>query len=383
MGTLYDYLTWRGDLSFAQDPLNEVDSLIFSLLSYIEFGGIVPAGHSSTPVSVRAAANSFFARNPDPRRISMGVMVPKEIIRLLRVARECRRFRSVGMKGYVNRIDTEVQTQFSATTFCLDTGETVVAYRGTDDTLVGWKENFNMSFLDVVPAQAYAAAYLNEAAEHCPGRLYVAGHSKGGNLAVYAAIHCRPEVRSRLVQVWCNDGPGFRTAWFRNPDYLEVQTRIRTLVPQSSVVGMLLEHDDNYYVVQSSQQGLNQHDGFSWQVLGPAFVPAEERSQEGRVNEKAIRGFFANLDDSQRRMFVDAMFEVLGSTNAQTLTELDSDRFKSLTAMAKTFKDLDRESRQVLGEALRTILKASTDNLKEGLEEKGQELRRLWENKKQ
>ena len=359
MGTLYDYLTWRGDLSFAQDPLNEVDSLIFSLLSYIEFGGIVPAGHSSTPVSVRAAANSFFARNPDLRRISMGVMVPKEIIRLLRVARECRRFRSVGMKGYVNRIDTEVQTQFSATTFCLDTGETVVAYRGTDDTLVGWKENFNMSFLDVVPAQAYAAAYLNEAAEHCPGRLYVAGHSKGGNLAVYAAIHCRPEVRSRLVQVWCNDGPGFRTAWFRNPDYLEVQTRIRTLVPQSSVVGMLLEHDESYTVVKSRQVGLFQHDGLTWEVQGKAFVRVKDVTEESKRTNRALREWLQNLSPVQREQFCDALYRLLSADNAATLTDLMSFKNRWILRSMR----LDPQMRKTVLQTVQELIKINTKTL--------------------
>lgn len=383
MGTILDYLDWRGDLTLEQDSFNEVDNLLLAELSFLELTDIVPDVGRGRSVKLRKAVETYFAQR-EGEALSMGVLVPDQILTMARKMAKVPRFRDMRLTGFRSILDREREIQFAALTIELGDGSLYLSFRGTDDTLVGWKEDFNMTFLTAVPSQQLAVDYLRETAARSRGKtLRLGGHSKGGNLAVYAGVHCGAAVQKRLAAVYNNDGPGFKESLLDREEYRAVRDRIVTIVPQSSVVGMLLEHDDNYYVVQSSQQGLNQHDGFSWQVLGPAFVPAEERSQEGRVNEKAIRGFFANLDDSQRRMFVDAMFEVLGSTNAQTLTELDSDRFKSLTAMAKTFKDLDRESRQVLGEALRTILKASTDNLKEGLEEKGQELRRLWENKKQ
>ena len=359
MGTLFDYLSWRGDLSFEQDPLNEVDSLIFSLVSYIEFKGIVSEAHGGATVSLRAAANSFFARHPDPRKISMGLIVPKEIIKLLRAVRECRRFRSVGMKGYVNRIDTEVQTQFSAVTFCLGTGETVVAYRGTDDTLVGWKENFNMSFMDVVPAQAYAADYLNAAALHCTGQIYVTGHSKGGNLSVYAAIHCRPEVRKRLARVWCNDGPGFRTAWFQNPDYIDIKPYIRTLVPQSSLVGMLLEHDESYTVVKSRQVGLFQHDGLTWEVQGNAFLRVHDVTEESKRTNRALKEWLQNLSPEQRYQFCDALFRLLSSDNAATLTDLMSFKNRWILRSMR----LDPQVRKTVLQTVQELIKINTKTL--------------------
>ena len=382
MGTILEYLAWRGDLTLEQSPFNEVDNLLLAELSFLELTDIVPEVGRGRGVRLRKAVEAYFARR-EGEDLSMGVLVPSQILTMAREMAEAPRFRDMRLTGFRSVLDPDREIQFAALTIDLGDGSLYLSFRGTDDTLVGWKEDFNMTFLPTVPSQQLAADYLKETADHSRGKaLRLGGHSKGGNLAVYAAVHCAGAVQRRLAAVYNNDGPGFKESLLDRPEYRAVRDRIVTIVPQSSVVGMLLEHDDNYCVVQSSQQGLNQHDGFSWQVLGPAFVRAEDRSQEGRVNEEAIRGFFANLDDSRRRVFVDAMFEVLGSTNAQTLTELDSDRLKSLAAMVKTFKDLDRESRQMLTEALRVILKASADNLKEGLEEKGQELRRMWESKR-
>ena len=176
MGTLFDYIKWRGDLSFSEAPLNDVDSLIFSLISYIDFKGIVPEGCQGA-VPIKAAANTFFARNPDYKKYSMGLIVPKEIIKLFRDLKDTKRFRNVNMTSHVNEINTEKEIQFSATVFQPDSKSAVIAYRGTDDTLVGWKEDFNMSFLPVVPAQLAAVDYLHRVAREFKGDLYITGHS--------------------------------------------------------------------------------------------------------------------------------------------------------------------------------------------------------------
>ena len=235
MGTLFDYVAWRGDLTFSQAPFNEVDSLIFALLSYVEYKGAVSETHGAEPISLQTVANNFFARNPDPKKVSIGLIVPKEIIQLLRVAKGSKRFRGVGMTGYVNQIDLDAQMQFSAVTFCLETGDRVVAFRGTDDSIVGWKEDFNMSFMDVVPAQRRALEYLNEAAKSTRGNLYVTGHSKGGNLSVYAAVHTDATTKKRLAGVWNHDGPGFRDSILNDPNYLDIKPQIKTFLPQSSL----------------------------------------------------------------------------------------------------------------------------------------------------
>jgi hypothetical protein len=288
VGTLYDYLNWRGDLSFQEAPLNDVDNLIFSLISYLDFKGIVPETQSESAIPVRAAVNAMLARNPDIKKFTMGVMVPKEILTLARAIKDTRRFRNVEIRAHVNVIDTEKETQFSATTFFPGNGSMMVTFRGTDDTIIGWKENFNMSFLPVVPAQKSAVEYLNDAARYFDGPIYVNGHSKGGNLAVYAAVCCNDDVKKRIIQVWNNDGPGFRKDLLKSEQYLEMRPNIRTLVPQTAVIGMLLEHDENYTVIKSAQAGLMQHNGLTWEVMGGSFIHLSDVDGESKRLDKTL-----------------------------------------------------------------------------------------------
>ena len=361
MGTLLDYIEWRGDLPFSQVAINDVDSLIFSMLAYVPFEGIAEEAHGSEPISLQAAISSFFAKYPAPKDVPVWPIYSKQICKLLRAVRSKRRYRNVGVTGYVSYIDTEKQSQFSAVTFLLDSGDAVVSYRGTDDTLIGWKENFNMSFLDIVPAQIAARDYLNAAAEHLTGKLYLTGHSKGGNLSVFSAIHCAPHVKSRIAMAWCNDGPGFRREWLRDPAYLEIKARIRTLLPQSSLVGILLEHEENYTVVKSSQVGILQHDGLSWEVQGNAFVRIKEVSGDSRRVGLTFKNWIEELTVEQREQFCDAMYEIFTSDHALTLTDLVSLKNKWLIRGMK----VEPEVREVLKKTVLALISAMIKAQKE------------------
>jgi len=382
MADIVDYLSWRGDLTFRQDPFNEVDNLLLSEFCFLDLSGIVPDIGEGEDVTLYQAAAAYFHRRAGQER-RMGVLVSPRVLDLAEGMARSRRFGALRLSGYRACLDAEQETQFAALTTDLGDGTVYLAFRGTDDTLVGWKEDFNMAFLSTVPSQPMAAAYVKEAAAARPGRgLRLGGHSKGGNLAVYGAVHCPARVRRRVRQVYNNDGPGFKESLAASPAYQAVRDRIVTIVPRSSVVGMLLEHDTGYTVVDSGRQGLYQHDGFSWEVLGPRFVRLEEISAAGQESGRTIRDFIGGMDDSRREQFVDALFEVLGSTRAKTLTDIDSDWMGAVGAMLRSYKGLDKEERQLLGEAARVLVKVSAGDWVESMEERSRELRRLLGAKK-
>jgi len=377
---MIDYIDWRGDLTVAQDPFNEVDNLILSEFCFLDLGGIVPAEGETAPLG--EAVTAYFRRH-EGQELSMGVLVPDQILTMAKRMIQSPRFAGMGLGGFCSHIDTGREAQFAALTVDIGDGSVYIAFRGTDDTLVGWKEDFNMAFLPTVPSQPIAVEYVKAAAAAHPGKkLILGGHSKGGNLAVYGAVHCGGRIQRRIKAVYNNDGPGFKESLVETAAYQALRERIHTIVPRSSIVGMLLEHDENYDVVASCGKGIYQHDGFSWEVLGNRFVRRQGISQAGRTGDQTIRDFIGAMDDGQRERFVDALFEVLGSTNARTLTDLDSDRMGAVSAMIRRYKDFDKETRQTLLEAVGVLLKVSAGDWVEDWEEKGQELRKLLNVKK-
>ncbi len=329
MGTVYDYLTWRGDLTMRAAPFGEVDSLILSMFAYLDMQDIVPAPGEEGELSVWAASKAFLERYPDPKKSKMGVLIPKDIVKMMRAMRSTKRFGTLKISGYVNLIDPETELQFSAVTFLMADGTAIVTYRGTDDTLVGWKEDMNMCFLPVVPAQIKAVEYLKNVAKEHKGKLILTGHSKGGNLAVYAAVHSDAAIRERITAVYSNDGPGFGKNILDDPDYREIRPRICNLVPQSSVVGMLLEHDENFTVVKSRQKsGFLQHNGLSWEILGNSFVHLKDVTSDSRKLDRTVNQWIRDMTPEQREEFAEAVYQLFSVDGAQTLTDLVAARKK-------------------------------------------------------
>ena len=269
MANLLDYLDWRGDLTLKQSPFNEVDNLILAELAFVDFNGIVPGPREGPAVVLEEAAERYLERFPAGEKIDMGVLVPDEIPDMVRKMARLPRFRSMRLGCFADRLDADNAQQFAALTVETGDGAVYCSFRGTDDTLAGWKEDFHMAYVSQIPAQKLAVEYLETVARQYPRRkLRLGGHSKGGNLAVWSGVFCRPAVQKRIQAVWSNDGPGFHDDILVLPQYRRLADRITTIVPKSSVVGMLLEHGEDYVVVDSREQGLMQHDGFSWQVTG-------------------------------------------------------------------------------------------------------------------
>ena len=307
MSDVFDYLKWRGDLTFTQDPPNAVDALIFSALAYIRYGGSVEA-EPQKPVLLRDAAQSYFTLEDHTERIRV-----KYDLELLRQAAQSTRFGFSRLYLYRDLLIPEQETQFAAVTFLLDDGSAFLAFRGTDYSLVGWKEDFNMSFQQTIPAQRLALQYVRDVAAEYLAPLRLGGHSKGGNLAVFAAARCGPMLQKRILEVYNHDGPGFTEYMMGDPGYLALVPRIKTYVPQSSVIGMLLEHEEPYTVIRSKTVSLLQHDPYSWEVMGRDFVQMQQITKESRFVDATIKTWFADMTNQERNQLVDVMFALLGT----------------------------------------------------------------------
>lgn len=316
MTNMFDYLTWRGDLTFTQDAVNSVDALVFSTLSYIRYAGELENDPASV-VTLKAAADTLLSQEiPESRYRS------KTDLELLRAAADTLRFGSTRLCMYRDRLVPEQETQFAAMTFLLDDGTMFLAFRGTDYSLVGWKEDFNMSFQQVVPAQLLAEQYVRDVGAEYFLPMRLGGHSKGGNLAVFAAARSSPMLQKRILEVYNNDGPGFTDYLMGDPGYLAMVPRIKTFVPQSSVIGMLLEHEEPYSVIRSKSVGVMQHDPYTWEVLGKSFIPVPEITQSSVFLDATIKTWYADMTDQERNQLVDVLYQVLSADGVEKAADI-------------------------------------------------------------
>ena len=366
MANLLDYLDWRGDLTLGQDPFNEVDNLILAELSFVDFSGIVPppGQGSGIPLYEAAEAERYFTRVPEG--VDMGVLVPDAIPEMLEKMAACPRFRDMKLSCFADWLDNDKAVQFAALTIETGDGAVYLAFRGTDDTLAGWKEDFHLACVPEIPAQRLAVEYTRQAAKQYPRKkLRLGGHSKGGNLAVWSALNVPDRVRRRIQQVWSNDGPGFHEDILSLPEHQDVARRIVTIIPQSSLVGMILEHDEDYTVVESSEKGLMQHDGFSWEVKGPGFVRLGSVTRQGRHHDLVLKEWVRQMPLDQREKFVEGLFSLLTASGAQTLTDLKEENLKAVGAMIKAMKDMEKDTRDALLYAFRQLMRSGWKVLSE------------------
>jgi hypothetical protein len=355
MGNIMDYLDWRGDLTLAQAPFNEVDSLILCQLVYINFEYIVPARWSDVNLTVREAAERYFSLYNDEQIQQLGYVM-RISIPLLRKLSQCPRFSNAKLCKFESIIDLDRTKQFAAMHIELEDGTLYIAYRGTDNTIVGWKENFNMTISTPVAAQYEAVRYLEETTEEADKPLRLGGHSKGGNLAVYAAVMCRPSIKQRILSVYNNDGPGFDEKMIKSDAYQQMRERMVTIVPQSSIVGMLLEHEEEYIVVQSYMSLLVQHEAFSWEVLGDGFVKGENLEKKSELLDITLKSWLGQLDKTQRQKFITALFHVFEAGDIRTFEDLSRAKWQKINDMIRALNQ-SQEYKAILVKTFQLLLK--------------------------
>lgn len=369
MANMIDYLEWRGDLSFCTAGFNEVDNLLLAQLAYVDFDGIVPGQDSGADISLREASDIFWSGH-DEEEILSRVSMTKWAPIVMRSMAETERFCNIRLSRYVNDVSDEEQSQFSVVCAALADGSIYVAFSGTDDTIVGWRENFNMGYLAETPGQLKAVQYLNRLDGASGQKLRVGGHSKGGNLSVYAAVKCLPQIRKRILTVYSNDGPGFNHEMTESAAYRRMLPRIKTILPESSIVGMLLEHQENYEVVKSSQSGIQQHDALSWEVLGASFVYVEQVAMKSVLLDETMKAWLCQLKPEERQAIVDTVFSMLEAADIRTVDDFYRSKWKKVQELLKATNRLPEETQQLLAKAVKLLWTEGNKAVRRAVKEK-------------
>lgn len=345
MGNICTYLKWRGDLEFSERPFCEVDNLVLAELVYMDLSGIVPAVGGGS-ISLEDAARQVLLQK---QHIKAVVGDTESVLSLMA---RTNRFRHVRLSQYEDVFDEETQTQFAACHIELNDGTAYIAFRGTDDSLLGWQEDFSMSF-QLVPAQQLAADYLKKTMRPADRQYRIDGHSKGGNLAVYAAMCCPSPQQEQIIAVYSNDGPGMCESIIDIAGYQTIASKVRRIVPEFSVIGALFEKEPPTMIVASSASGFMQHDGLTWQVEGDRFCEVPERSERCRFCNGIFDTWIESVSMEQREAFTKDFFNSLRAGGCKSISELSQGGVDEIeTVLTALTMQSGRKTKIVIGKLI-------------------------------
>lgn len=346
---ILDYLKWRGDLSFDKDKYNEIDMAIFSQLSLLPLDEIV----KDEKIILSEAVKRFKQKIDINRKGIIGLIIPDSIVDLFIEMAKCNRYKNLYLSNYINDIDISKELQISALTIDISPTLRCVSFSGTDDTIIGWKENLDLMTVDKTNAQISSKKYLQDVSQGLR-KILVCGHSKGGNLALYSTLHCDKRTSKKIIECYSFDGPGLSLESFKIKDIDERIKKCTLIIPQGSVVGCLFNHQEKIIVVHSNENGLYQHDAFSWEVLGTKFViETDGRNEDSLHIEKLVKEIIDKMDMNTRKKFSNVVYQLLTTKDSATLTELSENKFGFL----KSYGTLDKEDRKMLNNTLLTLLR--------------------------
>ena len=353
MSNIIDYLNWRGDLSFKQDFINEVDAIILARFSYLPFKDI-SLDKTDTVLDI---SNKM-------KDLSSDKFIWKDDKEFIVKLGQTKRYKDLIITDYKEILDLEAEKQFAAVTIWLPKGYKYVSFRGTDMSLVGWKEDFNMSFMQNIPSQLEAVNYLNEIGSRYLGKLIVGGHSKGGNLAVYASMFCKKRIQKKIVEIINADGPGFDQSVISTENYSKILEKINTYIPQSSVIGRLLEHNEDYEIIYSTQKGLMQHDIYSWKVNARNLVRIPELTKDSQFVNNVVRDWLQKTTPEQRKNFVNVIYDVLVATDAKSISDFGVETLKKVGAVIKSYKNIEKDERKEIETMIKLMFESTVSNIK-------------------
>lgn len=353
MQNLIDYVKTNGESIISDEPMNEIDYMIFARLSYMPFKH-VDMCHEETIKSIATKMKDL-----EQAKYIWGDDKP-----FLQELGKANRYKNIVITDYVEILDNAAEKQFAAITISLP-GIKYVSYRGTDSSLVGWKEDLNMGFMENVPSQKEAVSYLNDIAKKYTEDLILGGHSKGGNLAVYAAVFCEDAIKPKIKKIINADGPGFDKSVIEKPEYKSILNKIETYIPQSSVVGRLLEHEEEYQVIKSNQKGFMQHDIFSWEIENDKLVRIERVTTNSEIFNGILRDWLKNTTPEERKDFIDMLYQIITATKATEVSDFKIDTVKKIGQILNTYKNRKEEDKKEIEKMLKLLVSSTIKIIRE------------------
>ena len=348
MKNMLDYIKEFGHVSFEERAFSEIDALVLTELEYLPLEKVVPSDENGENfVTVKEIAEymqehkqELFDENP--------MMITQERHEVSQVIADAPRFQSLKFFGVVSEWDKDTTKQFAAVTVEVEPSVRLVVFRGTDETLIGWKEDFLMTYSPLVAAQTDAKEYLAKQASLWGGDLMISGHSKGGNLAIYAAATQEEDVQLRIVDIFCFDSPGLYRSVLETKGYQNIVPLAMRYIPQDSLVGLMLESEVPYVIVKSNATGAMQHSAMTWEIEDGQFIKMEKLTKNSQLNDQTFKKWTESVSDEELELFWNVFFELLFNAGIDTVNDLYGQFMHYVQEFLKAAGDMDEEKRELL-----------------------------------
>lgn len=336
--------------SIDKSPLNEIDMAIFSKLSYFHFEPFIRNKNTTQRISDLYDLSLFdtFLKRPAYKT---------EDRILLQAVCGNPRFKNIVIKDAKEYTNDKKEEQFSAITFLLPNNDAIIAFRGTDSTINGWKEDLNMAYKCPIPAQVDSANYLSNIAQYLNGNIYLVGHSKGGNLALFSYLSVSEDIRIKIKKIYCFDGPSFEDKYFKSFDISDLKLKLVKIVPNESIIGMIFEKEKNCKIIQSSNKLLFQHNMYNWEISLTKFKRTQKISPTARNINSSLKIWLEKCNDDEREIFIETIFKVISASGAQNIQDIAKNKDRSLLNSIVGFKNLSKERKKELASILKILVK--------------------------
>lgn len=359
MKNIFNYISNYGNLSFSDEPFNDADNLVFSALSYVDFSTDADVNN----LTINKIADIYF-KNHTNSQIIKNITAVKTAIKILNLIKDTVRYKDLIITNY-EYIFSDV-TQFCAMNIKINENTNYISFEGTDHLISGWKEDFELCYKFPVKAQELAIEYLNKNIKLSSKNIIVGGHSKGGNLALTSSMYCKFWKRKKIIKIYNNDGPGLRKEQIESRQYKIIEKKLVHIIPNYSFVGLLLRHGNNYKVVYSYERGLIAHDLANWKIEGTKLVPAKLSFLSQELDNGIIK-WLDKYNDVDRKHFVDALFDICNRAGINNLLDYKLDKFSNTIKIIKETKNLDQETKLMIIDLFKFLIKYCSDDFKNKL----------------
>ena len=360
---IIDFAILNAHKNFNKLPFSKIDGLIFAQLSYLGFDNIVP----NSKTRGKGLYLSEITQSENYEDLFPLERTEERNKKLLNSVAFSNRYGKIRVNYYDDIFDTLKDTQFCAITFIFPSGDACIAFRGTDSTITGWKENFNMLFTSPVAAQTLSVAYVEKVAKKIKGNITLVGHSKGGNLAIYAGTMCNASTKKKIVEIQSFDSPGFTKEFIDSPSHLATEEKIVKIIPEESMVGLMLNNRNNYRIIKSDGSGIMQHDPFLWQIENDDFINGEKVYMSSHFFDATFNDWVYTSTLEEREKFVEALFEMINAANKDNVTSF-SDWLEHLknnpSAIYEILKDFDPQTRNLVLKGFANFFLSINKNVK-------------------